>query len=208
MKIHLFPGVNPDDTVYLKHPNWMKRSLTYASGDEAHGTGWNTDNWERQLGFPGAEPANVFQSARARLINLDFQPLNLVQFTSLWAIKERLPQPGDTIFQRTHVLKLGKLLLVDVLSATQLIGVTDEPHCFGFQYTTTLGHPECGTARYQVSLEEKDVSFRIHAIARPGLWTTKLAKPIITRRLQLKIAKGMLDTMVQGVRLDLAAQEG
>lgn len=207
MSFVLFPPLSPDDSEYVSSLKWTQRPLTYAPGDEQHGRGWNQDSWERELSLSQTDPQLVFDYARARLINFDIAPAKLAHFTPSWTIKERLPQAGDIVFQRTHLLGLGWRFVIDVLSVTRIVRVVDESHYFELQYTTTKGHPECGTARYRVARIGDQVLFSIDSVARPGLWITRLATSIITRHIQLAITKGILDMMVQGVRLDLAAQE-
>lgn len=202
MRLIFFPSPAPDDTPYTTDPTWTERPLSYLLGDEQGQRGWHDDHWERPLDIPSIVPSRIFEQARARLINFDFLPSELVQFTGQWNVEGRLPQVGDVVFQRTHLLRLGRSL-IDVLSATRIAEVIDEPQRFVLRYVTTQGHPECGTAYYQIIQESDRVFFRIHAISQPALWTTRLVKPIITRPLQIRITKGILDGMATSVLLDL-----
>lgn len=202
MRLEFFPSLTPDDTVAATSPLWTTRALTYQPGDEDQSKGWYNDQWERQLVIPHSEPTRIFEQARARLINFDFLPSQLVQFTAQWNVESRLPQIGDVVFQRTHLFRLGRPW-VDVLSATHIGEVVDEAKRFTLSYITTKGHPECGTASYQVIQENDAVYFRMNAISTPGLWATHLVKPIITRPLQIRITKGILDGMMTAVLLDL-----
>lgn len=202
MCLEFFPSITPDDTVAAARPLWTTRSLTYQLGDEHQSKGWYDDRWERQLVIPHSGPTRIFEQARARLINFDFLPSLLVQFTAQWNVESRLPKIGDVVFQRTHLVRLDRPW-VDVLSATHISDVVDEAKHFTLRYITTKGHPECGTASYQVIQENDAVYFRIHAISKPALWTTRLVKPIITRPLQIRITKGILDGMMTAVLLDL-----
>lgn len=202
MRFQFFPSPTPDDSHYTTAPTWASRPLSYQLGDEQQSRGWYDDHSERQLTVPNVAPSRIFEQARARLINFDFLPSELVQFTGRWNVEGRMPQVGDVVFQRTHLVQLGRPL-VDVLSATHIGEMTDEPKRFILRYVTTKGHPECGTAYYQIIQESDTVYFRIHAVSKPGLWTTRLVKPLITRRVQLRITKGILDGMATSVRLDL-----
>ncbi len=199
-----FPGSDNDDTPRVLDDAWRKRPLTYANGDEAKSGGWKDDHWQREFKVLDVDAERIFDEARARLINFDVLPIAQAQLTTLWNVETRLPQPGDVIFQRTHFVRFGGFNLVDILSATRLGEVMDAPDHFELQYISTQGHPECGTSRYRVEIDDRGrVMFRIHTISKPALWLTRLANPIITRRFQLKITHAVLDTMVQGVLMDL-----
>lgn len=208
MKWQFFPSDSPDDSGQLQHPAWRDLPVSYSEGQESKSAGWDVDRWERELSVPGVAPEKVFEQARARLINFDILPARLAQFTTTWNVEGRLPQPGDIVFQRTHFLYVGNFHLIDILSATRVKTAVDAPDYFLLQYVTTQGHPEQGTARYELEkTAEGKVIFRINALSKPALFLTRLAKPIITRRVQLKLTQGILDTLEKGVRLDLTAQE-
>lgn len=208
MEFAFLQSAYPDDSAKLQEAKWNGLATSYADGDETKSSGWYIDHWERELSVAGIEAEQVFEQARSRLINFDLVPPHLAQFTTTWNIEGRMPEAGDRVFQRTRFFHLGSLQLVDVFSMTCVAQVIDEEKRFLLQYLTTQGHPESGTARYVIErTEDNRVFFRIHAIAKPTLWTTRLVKRFITRPIQLKITKGILDTMERGLRLDLTGQE-
>jgi uncharacterized protein (UPF0548 family) len=205
MRFAFFQPSEPDDTRFLEHPDWRERPLTYTQGDENRSGGWKYDEWEREIKVPRADAATIFEQARARLINFDIIPPTIMHITTQWNHEGRLPQQGDVIFQRTHLIRIGNLHLVDVLSATRLGEVVDDADCFSLVYIATKGHPEKGFSRYSLRPSgEHSVTFKIETTSQPANFLTKLANPIITRRTQLKITYSVLDTMERGVIMDLS----
>lgn len=205
MRFAFFQPTDPDDSRFLEHPNWRARPLTYHQGDENQSGGWKYDEWEHEIKVPRANAATIFDQARARLINFDIIPSTIMNVTTQWNLEGRLPQQGDVIFQRTHLIRIGNLHVVDVLSATRLGEVVDESDHFSLVYIATQGHPEKGFSRYSLRPNgEHSVIFKIETTSQPANILTKLASPIITRRTQLKITHSVLDTMERGVIMDLS----
>ncbi|MBI5930903.1 MAG: DUF1990 family protein [Chloroflexi bacterium] len=206
MNFDFFPSTSPDDAKHLNR--WRKRSLSYHPGDETTSSGWSQDHWEREIRVPGLDPAKIFEQARARLINFDVLPPELLEITTQWNLEERMPQAGDLIFQRTHLFKMGNFRLADVLSAVQIAQIVDEPRRFVLQYITVKGHPEKGISTYTLTWSDDDrVLFTMQPISKPANWLTRLGGPFITRRTQLKITHAILDTLAKGVLLDLTGYE-
>jgi uncharacterized protein (UPF0548 family) len=205
MRFTFFPQTDPNDSSLLQNPTWQERPLTYIEGDEKRSNGWKHDKWECEIMVSRADAATIFDQARARLINFDILPPTIMHVTTQWNFEGRLPQQGDVIFQRTHLIRIGNWHVVDVLSATRLGKVIDEPDLFSLVYIATKGHPEKGYSRYSLRpTGNHSVMFRIETISQPANMLTKLANPIITRRTQLKITHSVLDTMERGVIMDLS----
>ncbi len=206
MNFDFFPSQTPDDSKRLTQ--WRNRGLSYHPGDEIQSDGWDQEKWEREIRVPGFDPARIFEQARARLINFDVLSPELLEITSQWNVEERLPQPGDLMIQRTHLFKIGNFRLADVLSAVQIVQIVDEPHRFALQYSTVKGHPEKGCSTYTLTWTNDDrVLFTMQPISKPGNWLTRLANPIITQRVRLKVTHAILDTLAKGVLLDLTGYE-
>lgn len=206
MNLHFFPSQTPNDTTRISL--WHDRDLSYHPGDETTSSGWNQEQWEREIIAPGIDPARIFEQARARLINFDVLPPELLEITTQWNVEERLPQAGDLIIQRTHLFKIGSFRLVDVLSAGQIVQIVDESRHFSLQYVTVKGHPEKGTSTYTITCTDDDrVLFTMQPISKPGNWLTRLVNPIITRRVRLRVTHAILDTLAKGVLLDLTGYE-
>lgn len=208
MNFDVFPSKNNRDYLNLTDPIWRNRPVTYQPSDENKSSGWNNDHWEREIKVPGADPTKIFEQARARLINFDIMPVDILEVTPSWTIEGRLPHSGDLLFQRTHLLKIGGFRLLDVLSATRIDEVIDEPRRFVLQYTATKGHPEKGTAWYTLEHTDDDrVVFMLKSMSKPANLLTQLGTRIITRPIQLKITRAILDTFAKGVLLDLTGYE-
>ncbi len=206
MNFDFFPSQTPDDTTRISQ--WRDRTLSYHPGDETQSGGWDHEQWECEIRVPGFDPAKIFEQARARLINFDVVPPELLEITTQWNVEERLPQGGDLMIQRTHLFKMGNFRLADVLSAVQIAQIVDEPRRFALQYSTVKGHPEKGCSTYTLTWTDDDrVLFTMQPISKPGNWLTQLANPIITQRVRLKVTHAILDTLAKGVLLDLTGYE-
>ncbi len=206
MNFDFLPSQTPDDTKRLTQ--WRDSVRSYRPGDETQSGGWDQEKWEREIRVPGFDPARIFEQARARLINFDVVPPELLEIITQWNVEERLPQPGDLMIQRTHLFKIGNFRLADVLSAVQIAQIVDEPRRFALQYSTVKGHPEKGCSTYTLTWTNDDrVLFTMQPISKPGNWLTQLANPIITQRVRLKVTNAILDTLAKGVLLDLTGYE-
>lgn len=203
MHFDIWPPHNPDDNTRFQQPIWRDRKVTYQAGDDQQGSGWKYDQWERVFNISGVSADAIFQQARARLISMDIVPPALLEFTAQWNTQSRLPQVDDLIFQRTHLFQIGGRRLVDLHSATRIGDVIDEPNRFELQYIATEGHPERGFSRYTIAQGNDVVMFTIRTTSQPANILTKLANPIITRRMQLRVTNSILDYMVTTVTLDL-----
>ena len=205
MQFEIFPKGSLDDCVFFDKPAWQNRTVTYKAGDEDTSGGWRYDFWERSLDVPNVSAEAIFEQARARLISMDVIPDDLLEYTVQWQVENRLPQVNDLLFQRTHLIHMRDFRVLDVLSATRIGKLVDEPNLFMLQYIATEGHPECGRSNYSVIKEDDTVRFTIDTISKPALLLTKLAKPF-TRRTQLKITNAVLDYMQNAIRLDLSEE--
>lgn len=206
MNFIFFPSQTSDDTKRLTQ--WRNRGLSHHPGDETQSGGWDQEQWEREIRVPGFDPAKIFEQARARLINFDVVPPELLEITTQWNIEERLPQPGDLMIQRTHLFKISNFRLADVLSAVQIAQIIDEPRRFALQYSTVKGHPEKGQSTYTLTwTDDNRVLFTMQPISKPGNLLTRLANPIMTQRVRLKVTHAILDTLTKGVLLDLTGYE-
>lgn len=206
MDFDFFPPAKPDDTTAFQNSRWQERTTTYQPGDEEKTDGWKHDQWERSLLVPGIAVSTVFAQARARIISMDILPSDILEYTAQWNIEGRLPQENDLIFQRMHLVRLSNIRLIDVLSATRIGKVIDEPQYFALQYIATKGHPERGFSVYTLQQQAKSVLFTIRTISQPANIFTKLANPIIVRRTQLHITKAVLDYVKTSVQLDLSGE--
>ncbi len=207
MKFSFFQPSDPEDTWFLQHPAWKNRPITYSEGDENRSTGWKHDTWERVIKVAKIDAPQIFEQARARLINFDILPTSIMHVTPQWNIESRLPQEDDLVFQRTHLVRLGNWHIVDVLSATKIGEVIDEPDLFSLIYIATKGHPEKGYSRYSLYPNgDNQITFKIETVSQPANILTKIANPIVTRRTQLKITNSVLDTMERGVIMDLSGK--
>lgn len=204
MQFDLFPSQKVDDSSRVRDPRWQNRSVTYQAGDERNAPDWRVEEWNRVFDtLPQVTPDAIFQQARARLISMDVVPPHILELTAQWNVESRLPQIGDLLFQRTHFVRFGDFRLVDLLSATRIGEIVDEPTRFVLQYITLQGHPECGVSNYVLHNDGQQVWFSIKPISRPANILTKLANPIITRRFQVFITTQILDYVVTAVTLDL-----
>lgn len=206
MDFDFFPAQECDDSSYVQSPKWRDRPITYQDGDEQRSKGWRFDTWERVLDVPGVPAEHVFQQARARLISMDVLPRDILTYTVQWQVEERLPQAGDLLFQRTHLLQFAGRYWLDVLSATRLGDVQDVDNGFMLQYIATEGHPERGFSKYAVINDGTSVRFTIETVSQPANWLTKLVGKMITRPMQLKITNAVLDYMQNSIRLDLSEE--
>ncbi|MCQ3929718.1 MAG: hypothetical protein DPW16_04610 [Chloroflexi bacterium] len=206
MNFNFFPPQALDDTKRISQ--WWDRALSYHPGDETQSGGWDQEQWEREIRVPGFDPAKIFEQARARLINFDVLPPELLEVTTQWNVEEHLPQPGDLMIQRTHLFKIGNFRLADVLSAVKITQIIDEPRRFALQYVTVKGHPEKGQSTYTITwTDDNRILFTMQPISKPGNLLTRLANPIITQRIRLKVTHAILDTLAKGVLLDLTGYE-
>ncbi|NDJ87215.1 MAG: DUF1990 family protein [Chloroflexi bacterium] len=202
MTLDFLPAHHADDTAKILASKWQDRGASYTAGDEHTGRGWHTAKYRRTLSFPGPEVAAVFDQARARLINCDFVPFHRATFTGIWNSQGRLPQPGDLLFQRFHLLRFAGRSLLDLLATARIADLNDQPGYFTIQTSTTRGHPIPGSADYAVAVERGEVVFEMQVIARPGTMFTWLTWPLVSWY-QKKFWQAILTTMVKGVRLDL-----
>lgn len=204
MRFDFFPSNQNDDTKHVTDPQWQNLASNYQSGDEnvVRG-GWRKEEWQRILEAPQVSLDVIFQQARARLISMDIAPISLLELTAQWNVEDRLPQVGDLIFQRSHLFRMGNLRLADLLSAVRIGDVVDEPNRFELQVVALKGHPERGASRYILLNDGHHVWFRMAPISKPANTLTRLADPILTRRIQVYVTASMLDYMVTAVTLDL-----
>lgn len=94
----------------------------------------------------------------------------------------------------TNVALGAPLPLGTVLAACRIADVVDEPHRYGFTYTTLPMHPAQGAERFLVSEDGDEVTFTVEAVSRPQVWFTRLAPPA-TRWFQRRASRGYLDAM-------------
>ncbi len=203
MQFHFFPPRYNDDTQRLLSSAWQNRPNNYQLRDENVSSGWKHDEWVRVFDIPSATPAEIFQQARARIISMDIIPPRLMELTAQWNVEDRLPQVGDLLFQRTHLLGMRGWHVADILSATRMGDVIDEPERYELQYIAVKGHPEKGASRYIVANDGQQVRFTIKPVSKPANILTQLANPIITRRVQVHVTNSILDYVVTAVTLDL-----
>jgi uncharacterized protein (UPF0548 family) len=94
-------------------------------------------------------------------------------------------------------IKLGELVVVEAHTAwlwsanvSRITEVVDQPHCFGFLYTTTTFHVEEGQERFVIELDAKTetVTYLIEAVSRPRHPLARLAYPF-ARAMQHQFAQ-------------------
>jgi uncharacterized protein (UPF0548 family) len=94
--------------------------------------------------------------------------------------------PGINVLPLGSPIELGATVVVTLgtpwlalAAPCRIVGILDEPDCWGFAYGTLPGHPEQGEESFVVSIDgDEEVKFRITAFSRPGERLTRLAGPI------------------------------
>jgi uncharacterized protein (UPF0548 family) len=77
----------------------------------------------------------------------------------------------------------------------RVVYVIDSPRMGGLAYGTLTGHPECGEARFEVALDDRDlVTMRIFSFSRPAKLISRIGGPI-TRRIQGRVNRRYLDAV-------------
>ncbi|PJF40396.1 MAG: hypothetical protein CUN55_12775 [Phototrophicales bacterium] len=180
MRFSFFSPQASDDTRYILDPQWLSLPNSYHVGDETRSQRWKQDQWLKTFNIPQVPPEKIFQQARARLISMDIISPQILELTAQWNVEGRLPQAGDLLFQRTHLVRLGNIHIIDLLSATRITSVVDEPARFVLQYTTLKGHPEKGISNYIIENNGENVTFSIQSIAKPANIITQLVNPFFT----------------------------
>lgn len=154
----------------------------------------NRDNHEREVASedPGP-PGQVARRLADAILRYDvFSPSAVV------AVMRRTPvEIGDTIGVRFHFVP-GLDLFFAARVTNRFESQDEHKWRCGFTYRTLDGHPECGEEDFIVEkdLASGKITVALRCWSRPEIWIARLVSPI-TRRLQLRAARGALDHLQQ-----------
>lgn len=201
MKLEWLPSATSINNAVFEDPLWVSRQVTYNDATSVDGQ-WEEKTWTRSIRVLNFGAAAVFEQIRARLLSLDIISPTRLQYGGQWLYEDRLPQVHDLVFQRTHLISIGKRVIVDVLSAVRVGDVTNDSNEFALTLITTNGHPVQGYSRFAITVQHDGVAFSIHSVSRPATTISSLLKPI-TRRTQHSISTAILNYVETATRLDL-----
>lgn len=175
-----FPRAH-NDSRYLRL--WRDAPLTYQAGQPLDST-WQVDKYTARLGADTS--SQLFERAANALMRYRFYPASVMRPISDFDLEQRGLRLGDRIVQRLHILRLGDMPLLDVLTMNEVTAVVEEDRRRGFTYTTTACHAEMGEWTALVEwLATGEVRLEMRAVSKPGprLWG---AAHGLARRLQLR----------------------
>ncbi|MGQ0600185.1 MAG: DUF1990 family protein [Anaerolineales bacterium] len=159
---------------------WRAARPTYQRGDELDGLRWKDDRHTRSLN--PAAPRALFDRAAERLLRYDFYPPTMLTHTSEFVRQNRRLRLGELIVQRIHAVP-G---LLDVVTATRVSEVIDEPRRQGFAYVATQAHFEIGEWWCWLAWQpEGELTVHIRSISRAGPRLPRWQRGY-ARRLQLR----------------------
>ena len=146
------------------------------------------DHHEREVRLPTSEALDsAFQLLRTQLLSYDIFPARFLRFV--------ICPPGQVAVGSIIVQRIG-FGPVALESAVRVVDVWDRltagEQQAGFRYVTLAGHPERGTASFEVRLgRDGKLMVVLESQSLPGSLAYRLARPI-ARSIQLSITRAAI----------------